>query len=48
MQPVLLCNGKLRSHVRKLIERMLPQVAVLSYNEIGPLTQVQSYGSIRV
>jgi flagellar biosynthesis protein FlhA len=48
VQPVLLCNGKLRGHVRKLIERMLPQVAVLSYNEIGPLTQVQSYGSIRV
>jgi flagellar biosynthesis protein FlhA len=48
VQPVLLCNGKLRSHVRKLIERMLPQVAVLSYNEVGPSTQVQSYGSIRM
>lgn len=48
VQPVILCNGKLRHHVRKLIERMLPQVAVLSYNEIGSTVQVQSYGSIRV
>jgi len=48
VQPVLLCNGKLRHHVRKLIERMLPQVAVLSYNEVGPSVQVQSYGSVRV
>jgi flagellar biosynthesis protein FlhA len=48
VQPVILCNGKLRHHVRKLIERMLPQVAVLSYNEIGSTVQVQSYGSIRI
>jgi flagellar biosynthesis protein FlhA len=46
VQPVILCNGRLRCHVRKLIERMLPQVAVMSYNEIGPSTQVQTYGSI--
>jgi flagellar biosynthesis protein FlhA len=46
VQPVILCNGRLRGHVRKLIERMLPQVAVLSYNEIGPSTQVQTFGSI--
>lgn len=48
VQPVLLCNAKLRPHVRKLIERMLPQIAVLSYNEIGPSTQIQTYGAIRV
>jgi flagellar biosynthesis protein FlhA len=48
VQPVILCNAKLRGHVRKLIERMLPQIAVLSYNEIGPSTQIQTYGAIRV
>lgn len=48
VQPVLLCNGKLRVHLRRLLERLLPQVAVLSYSEIGPATQVQALGTIRV
>ena len=47
VQPVLLCNAKLRPHVRKLVERLLPQLAVLSYTEVGPSTQVKTLGSIR-
>jgi flagellar biosynthesis protein FlhA len=47
LQPVLLCNARLRTHVRKLLERLLPQLAVLSYNEIGPSVKVRSLGSIR-
>lgn len=48
VQPVLLCNAKLRPHVRKLIERLLPQLSVLSYTEVGPTTQVKTLGSIRL
>jgi flagellar biosynthesis protein FlhA len=47
-QPVILCNAKIRLPFRRLIERLLPQIAVLSYNEIGPSTKATAAGSIRV
>lgn len=40
-QPVFLCTAAVRPHLRRLIERYLPQVMVLSYNEIGPRLSVK-------
>jgi flagellar biosynthesis component FlhA len=37
----LLCDGRLRRHVRRLIERKHPQTAVLSYAEIAPGFQIE-------
>jgi flagellar biosynthesis protein FlhA len=34
--PVLLCTPAIRPHLKRLTERYLPHLAVLSYNEIGP------------
>jgi len=34
--PVILCVASIRPHLRRLTERYLPHLAVLSYNEIGP------------
>lgn len=34
--PVILCAASIRPHLRRLTERYLPHLAVLSYNEIGP------------
>ncbi len=48
VQPVLLCNARLRLPFRRMIERMLPQIAVLSYNEIGPSIKATAVGSVRV
>jgi flagellar biosynthesis protein FlhA len=48
VQPVLLCNARLRLPFRRMIERMLPQIAVLSYNEIGPSVKATAVGSVRV
>jgi flagellar biosynthesis protein FlhA len=48
VQPVILCNAKLRLPFRRLIERMLPQIAVLSYNEIGPSVRATAVGSVKV
>jgi flagellar biosynthesis protein FlhA len=47
VQPVILCNARIRMPLRRMIERMLPQIAVLSYNEVGPTTRVQSMGLVR-
>lgn len=48
VQPVLLCNARLRLPFRRMIDRTLPQIAVLSYNEIGPSVKATAVGSVRV
>jgi flagellar biosynthesis protein FlhA len=35
-------------YVKQLIERVIPEVAVLSYNELEPNVQVQSIGVVDV
>ncbi len=48
IQPVILCNARLRLPFRRLIERLLPQIAVLSYNEIGPSVRATAVGTVRI
>ena len=43
-QWTLLCSSSLRFHLRKLIERFLPQLAVISPNDIPPSVQIVSLG----
>ncbi|WP_261132854.1 flagellar biosynthesis protein FlhA [Bacillus sp. Marseille-Q3570] len=45
---VLLCSPAVRMYVRQLIERYLPDVVVLSYNELEPNLEVQSIGVVNV
>lgn len=45
-QPVLICMGTLRLPLRRLTERTLPQLVILSYNEIVPNTDVRAIGSV--
>jgi len=39
-QPVLLCTPALRPHVWRLFTRVLPQIGVLSHNEVPPHVRV--------
>jgi len=43
-QWTLLCSSGLRFHLRKLIERFLPQLVVISPNDIPPNVQIVSVG----
>lgn len=45
-QPVVLASPTIRRHVKKLIERFLPHVAVLSHNEIPQNVKIQSLGVV--
>ncbi len=45
---VILCSPTICMYVKQLIERTLPQIAVLSYNELEPNVQVQSVGVVDV
>jgi flagellar biosynthesis protein FlhA len=42
----LLCSSNLRFHVRKLIERFIPQLTVISPNDIPPNLQITSIGVV--
>ncbi|MFM7457254.1 MAG: flagellar biosynthesis protein FlhA [bacterium] len=42
LPPVLLCNGKIRLPLRRILERSLPQLALLSYNEVPTNIDAQS------
>ncbi|HUT03486.1 MAG TPA: flagellar biosynthesis protein FlhA [bacterium] len=44
--PVVLCSASIRRHLRYLIERFIPNVVVLSHNEIPNDLKIQSLGVI--
>jgi flagellar biosynthesis protein FlhA len=46
--PVLLCSPAIRRHLRKLLERFLPDVAVISHNELSNSLEIRSVGIIRM
>ncbi|WP_188454373.1 flagellar biosynthesis protein FlhA [Virgibacillus oceani] len=45
---IVLCSPAIRMYLKQLLERFLPQVVVLSYNELEPNVQVQSVGVVNV
>ena len=47
-QPVILTSGRVRSALHRMIEPMLPHVAVLSFSEIATGTPVTSVGTVRL
>lgn len=44
--PVLVCAPIVRIHLKRLTERQLPQLVMLSYNELVPGVQVQAVGMV--
>ncbi len=46
--PVLLVTPMIRHHVKRLLDRFLPQIVVLSHNEIHPQLRVRSVGTIEI
>jgi len=46
--PVILCSSRIRLALRRLLERRLPNVTVLSFTEITPQTTVEAIGTIEV
>lgn len=46
--PVLLCSPLLRPHLRRMAERFIPNLVVLSSNEIAPQVHLQSIETVRL
>ena len=47
-QPILLTSPTIRRHVYKLVSRFIPQLIVLSHNELTPSTNVSSVGIVEL
>jgi flagellar biosynthesis protein FlhA len=47
-QPILLCSPAIRMYLRQLVDRMMPDVPVLSYSELEPHVEVQSVGMVNI
>lgn len=44
LQPLVLCSGQIRTHVKKMVDRFIPHLVVLAYEEILPNAKIQSLG----
>ncbi len=47
-QPVLLVSSVVRPHIKRLTERSIPNLVVLSHVEISPEVQIESLGTIEM
>ncbi|MBF0565286.1 MAG: flagellar biosynthesis protein FlhA [Nitrospirae bacterium] len=47
VQPVVLCSNQIRRFLRKIMEKFLPSVVVLSNAEIAPAARLYSLGVVR-
>lgn len=44
---IVLCSPAIRRHLKELVDRFIPNITVLSHNEIAPNTSVRSIGTVR-
>ncbi len=47
-QAIVLCSPLIRGHLKTLIDRFIPNVTVISHNEITPNVNVKSIGTVRL
>jgi flagellar biosynthesis protein FlhA len=46
VQPVLLCSTSVRRFLRRMVSRIMPQLPVISYDEVAPGVEVRSLGMV--
>ncbi|MCM0605717.1 MAG: flagellar biosynthesis protein FlhA [Xanthomonadaceae bacterium] len=45
---IVLCSPLIRNHLKQLVDRFIPNITVLSHNEITPNVNVKSFGTVRL
>lgn len=48
LQPIVLCSAQVRMHFKRLIDRFIPDIVVLSYEEITSHSEIQTLGSVEL
>jgi len=46
LQPVILCSARIRAQFKKLVDRFIPNLVVLSYDEILSTVEIQTLGTV--
>jgi flagellar biosynthesis protein FlhA len=47
-QPIVVCSSQIRSYLNKLVNQVVPNVSVLSYDEILSNVEIQSLGTLEL
>ncbi len=47
-QPVVLCSAQIRPHFKKMVDRFISNLTILSYEEITPQVKIQSIGVVEL
>ena len=47
-QPIIICASTIRRHLRQFLARFLPQVVILSHNELTSHIKIESLGTIEI
>jgi flagellar biosynthesis protein FlhA len=48
VQPLIVCSAQIRTHLKKLVDRFIPGIAVLSYEEIVSTATISVVGTVGV
>ena len=48
LHPVIVCSAPIRCHFKKLIDQFIPNISVLSYDEILSNVEIQSIGTLEL
>uniref|UniRef100_A0A7C4RPT3 Flagellar biosynthesis protein FlhA n=1 Tax=Desulfatirhabdium butyrativorans TaxID=340467 RepID=A0A7C4RPT3_9BACT len=48
LQPVLMCSSQIRIHLKRLLDRFIPNMVVLSYHDVLTTTRIQAITTVRL
>ena len=48
LQPIVMCSPQIRLQFKKLVDRFIPNLVVLSYNDIITSVRIESMGTVRL
>jgi flagellar biosynthesis protein FlhA len=48
LQPVVLCSAQIRPHFKKMVDRFIPNLVVISYDEVETHINIQVIGSVEL
>ena len=48
IQPIILTSPIVRTYFKRLVEQSIPDLVVLSYNELEPSVNIQSIGMVAI
>ena len=48
LQPIILCSAMIRPHFRKLVNRFIPNIVILSYEEIANSVKINNIGIVEL